>query len=34
LARPEWTDGDKAAISRTMLELNVYAPRLDVLGKG
>jgi hypothetical protein len=34
LKRPEWTDGDKAAISRTLLELNVYAPRLDVLGKG
>lgn len=34
LKRPEWTDGDKAAISRTLLELNVYAPRFDLLGKG
>lgn len=34
LKRPEWTDGDKAAISRTLLELNIYAPRFDLLGKG
>jgi hypothetical protein len=34
LKRPEWTEGDKAVLSRTLLELNVYAPRLDVLGKG
>lgn len=34
LRRPEWSDGDKAAISRTLLELNIYAPRFDLLGKG
>jgi hypothetical protein len=33
LKRPEWTDGDKAAISRAFLQLNVYAPRFDALGK-
>lgn len=26
LRRPEWTDGDRASISRKLLELNVYAP--------
>lgn len=34
LARPEWTDGDKATLSRTLLELNVYAPQFAALGKG
>ena len=34
LARPTWTDGDKSAISRTLLELNVLVPRLAALGKG
>lgn len=34
LKRPEWTDGDKSAISRTLLELNVLVPRLAALGKG
>jgi hypothetical protein len=34
LKKPEWTDGDKAAISRTLLELNAFAPRSDALGKG
>lgn len=34
LSQPTWTDGDKAAISRTLLELNVFAPRFEALGKG
>jgi hypothetical protein len=34
LRKPSWTDGDKAALSRTFLELNTYAPRFDALGKG
>lgn len=34
LAKPSWTDGDKAALSRTFLELNTFAPRFDALGKG
>ena len=34
LKRPTWTDGDKSAISRTLLELNVFVPRLAALGKG
>jgi hypothetical protein len=34
LKRPEWTDGDKAALSQALLNLNVYAPRFDALGKG
>ncbi|NUR28507.1 MAG: hypothetical protein HOV76_32395 [Hamadaea sp.] len=34
LKKPTWTDGDKSAISRTMLELNVLVPRLAALGKG
>lgn len=34
LKRPEWTDGDKSTISRTLLELNVLMPRLAALGKG
>lgn len=33
LKRPEWTDGDKAAVSRTLVELNVFAPS-GALGKG
>lgn len=34
LARPEWTDGDKGVISNALLELNVFAPRFEALGKG
>lgn len=34
LKRPTWTDGDKAAASQTLLELNVFAPRFGALGKG
>jgi hypothetical protein len=34
LKRPEWTDGDKATVSRTLLELNVFAPQFSALGKG
>lgn len=34
LKRPEWTDGDKAALSRLLLELNAFAPQFDALGKG
>lgn len=34
LSRPEWTDGDKGLISRILLELNLYAPRFEALGKG
>jgi hypothetical protein len=34
LAGPAWTDGDKASLSRALLELNVYAPKFDALGKG
>lgn len=33
LKRPEWTDGDKAAMQAKLFELNVYAPSGD-LGKG
>lgn len=28
-----WTDGDKAVISQTLLQLNVLAPRFEALGK-
>jgi hypothetical protein len=34
LARPEWTDGDKGLITRILLELNIYGPRFEALGKG
>lgn len=34
LKQPAWTQGDKAMLSRVLLELNSFAPRLDVLGKG
>lgn len=33
-ARPEWSKGDRSTLSRLLLELNVYAPRFDALGKG
>ncbi|HKN38788.1 MAG TPA: hypothetical protein VJ456_06745 [Acidimicrobiia bacterium] len=32
--RPEWSAGDRSVLSKMLLELNVYAPRFDVLGKG
>lgn len=34
LKKPTWTDGDKASLSRVLLELNAFAPRFDALGKG
>jgi len=34
LARPEWTDGDKSSVAATLLNLNVFAPRFEALGKG
>jgi hypothetical protein len=34
LARPEWTDGDKSSLASTLLNLNVFAPRFEALGKG
>ncbi|WP_372728974.1 hypothetical protein [Nocardioides sp.] len=34
LARPTWTDGDKSSLSSTLLNLNVFAPRFEALGKG
>jgi hypothetical protein len=34
LQKPTWTDGDKASISSALLNLNVFAPRFDALGKG
>lgn len=34
LKRPEWTDGDKSALSQVLLSLNVFAPRFEALGKG
>lgn len=32
--KPTWTDGDRAALSRLILELNSTAPRFDAVGKG
>lgn len=34
LSGPQWTAGDRSTLSRVLLELNVYAPRFDALGKG
>jgi hypothetical protein len=34
LRRPEWTDGDKSSLASTLLNLNVFAPRFEALGKG
>lgn len=34
LKRPEWTDGDKSSLASTLLNLNVFAPRFEALGKG
>ena len=34
LNRPTWTDGDKSALSSALLNLNVFAPRFEALGKG
>lgn len=34
LKRPTWTDGDKSALASALLNLNVFAPRFEALGKG
>lgn len=34
LKKPTWTDGDKGLITRILLELNIYGPRFEALGKG
>lgn len=34
LSQPNWSKGDKATLSRTLLQLNVGAPQFDLLGKG
>ena len=34
LKQPSWTDGDKSALSSALLNLNVFAPRFEALGKG